>query len=122
MLDVVRKVPGFRYRWVSKDPANMDKKQREGWAHVNQMTGLEGEHIAPGNAADGKPLTSLKEYRDLTLMAMPEEMAQERDRYFQEKTLAQTAGLKKRAEEANEDNARKYGADPTGVRGKIVIE
>lgn len=36
--EVENKEPGFRYRWVSKEPDNIAKKHAEGWEDVNATT------------------------------------------------------------------------------------
>ena len=117
MLGVVDRKPGFRHRWVNKDPMNLQRKQAEGWIMADSTTGSEHEH--PGQVEDGKPLTSITEYRELVLMAVPEDIAKSRDDYFREKTEKQTAGLKK---------SLQSDIDATGVSGteatygKVVIE
>lgn len=119
MLDVVNPTPGFRHRWVDKDPANVQKKIAEGWVMANEINGHTAEHEHPDKMGDGAPLTSAKEYRELVLMAIPEETAQARDEFYREKTEQQTAGLKRNLQQ---------DIDETGVSGveatfgKIVID
>lgn len=95
MLDVKNKTPNYRYRWVWIDDMNLEKKQAEGWVFVNKETGVPGEHEHPGKTGDGKPLDSAKKYRDTVLMALPEELGKERDRFFNNKTEEQTLDAKK---------------------------
>ena len=116
-LNVVKKVAGFRYRWCDKDEMNIEKKKAEGWEHVNKTTGIPGESGQRSDVPDGKSLDSTQKYRELELMALPEEVAQERDRHFQELTDKQTVGLKKTLE----DDLKKSGFKG-GLHGKITIE
>lgn len=119
----VRNAPeGYRLRWVHKEPANLARKAAEDWIPATSINGFKAEHIAPELVQDGKSLTSAVEYRDLVLMALPEERAQERDGYYAEQTRKQTVGLKKQVEKENADQAARLGATPSPVRGSIVIE
>lgn len=78
---------GRRYRWLDKDPANLAKKQAEGWEISSSLKGDNAEHVRQGTLNDGNPMTpSLTEYRDLILASMPEELAQAREKYYQEKS------------------------------------
>ena len=109
-------IKGFRTRWTNKDPMVVQRKEAEGWVRVNAETGLTTEHEHPGDIASGKPLTSTLEYRELFLMALPEEVAQARDEYFTEKTDAQSAGL---VRNLKKDMSEGGAAE---VHGKIIIE
>lgn len=117
MLDVPDKMPGFRPRWCSNDPLNLQRKKAEGWIPATEINGIRMTHDHPDKMGDGHPLTSVTEYRDMILMALPEDLAEARDEYFQQKTDAQTGSLKINAEE----EAAKTGPDAR-VHGKIVIE
>lgn len=116
MLDVKNKSEGFRYRMVNVDHANLDKKVAEGWEFVNGETGIPGEHIDPKKIVDGSKLDSTETYRDMVLMAMPEDTAQARDAYHENLTLNQTVNLKRDAKEQLDDSVR------DSVDGKIIIE
>lgn len=118
MLDVVEKKDGFRMRWASSDKLNLQRKQSEGWVFANKETGITAEHEHPEKTGDGHSMTSITEYRDLVLMAIPEDLAKARDEYFEEKTNAQTANLKKDLEEDIDST----GVKSAPVHGKIVIE
>lgn len=108
-------IDGFRTRWTNKDPINMQRKEAEGWEIVDPNKGLRSEHEHPEDLESGKPLTSITEYRELVLMALPEEVAQAREEYFTAQTDAQTASLK--------SNLKKDMADgKASVHGKIIIE
>lgn len=110
------KIPGFRTRWTNKDPINMQRKEAEGWTVVNAENGLHSEHEHPEDIASGKPVTSVTEYRELVLMALPEDVAEARDEYFQKRTDAQSAGL---VSNLKKDMAQSGEAK---VHGKIIIE
>ena len=90
-LDVESKLPGYRLRWVDKDPMNVRKKTDEGWIPVNGTNG-KVEHVPTGDISDGKAVDSVTQYKEVVLMALPEELGQARDQYFAEKTARQTAG------------------------------
>ena len=111
-----QKIPGCRTRWTNKDPMNLQRKESEGWVHVHADKGLKAEHEHPEDIHSGKPMTSVTEYRELTLMALPEEVAQARDAYFTERTDAQSASLVRNLKEdmAKDGEAR--------VHGQIIIE
>ncbi len=118
MLTVVDKPEGYRTRWVSKDSLNMQRKKAEGWLMANEINGTEATHEHPDKMGDGRPLTSVKEYRDMVLMVLPEEIAKERDEYFREKTDKQTADLKKNLQD---DAEGKGVAGDEAVHGSIII-
>lgn len=111
-----QKIPGHRTRWTNKDPVNMQRKEAEGWRAVHKDNGLVSEHEHPEDIASGKPLTSVTEYRELVLMALPEEVAQAREDYFTARTDAQSAGL---VSNLKKDLAKDGGA---AVHGKIIID
>lgn len=117
MLTVTKPIDGHRTRWVSKDPQNILRKQAEGWVYANEIYGIKREHEHPEKVEDGHSLTSTTEYRDMVLMALPEELAEARDEYFQEKTEQQTRGLKRNLEED-----MRNGENTATIHGKIVIE
>jgi len=119
-LQVHDRKPGFRYRWREDDPQNLQRAIAEGWQFVNPITGIPGEHDEPGDGQ--KSLTSNTEYRELRLMALPEEVAQARDEYFRERTDQQTAGLKDRLQSDLDEEARKQGGFHTSATGTIVID
>lgn len=115
MLDVPEKVPGFRLRWCDKDALNLQRKKAEGWIMANEINGIHAEHDHPEKTGDGHSMTSVTEYRDLVLMALPEDLGKARDKYFNEKTEQQTRGLKRDLEE-------EMSGGSAEVHGKIVIE
>lgn len=87
------KEDGYRYRMSRKDPENLAKKAAEGWETVSNLQSPKTEHEAPGRIHDGKALTSVQEGRDWVLQRIPEEVAQERDSYFNDLTRRRTLGL-----------------------------
>lgn len=104
-LEVKSQRPGFRQRWVNADPANLEKKQAEGWKFAEAA-----EHDRPKGVEHGKGLGTLKQYRDLVLMEMPEDMAQARSEYYQNETKAQVGGITKRLKDKlAQGNAASYG-------------
>ena len=114
-LGIVDKNPNYRYKWCSRTPENLEKKHAEGWTPVNRATGIPGEHREGVHAIDGVEIAGAKSHRELILHAMPAELAEARDRYFQGKTDQQARGLKKSLQE-------KVAGGPAQIHGKIVIE
>lgn len=121
-LEVRNKKKGFRYRWCDKDPANIQKKLAEGWVVATKDSGTKADHVVPGVTGDGKAPTSVTEYRESVLMVLPEEVAQARDRFFQEQTDKQTTGLKDRLQADLDQSADTEGGFRTRAHGKLVIE
>lgn len=91
-LDVRKKDPTKRLRWVNSDPANLEKKQAEGWSFVQ---GGAAVHDRPNTVEHGSGIGTLRQYRDLVLMEMPEDTAIERNRYYEERTSQQSKGIEK---------------------------
>lgn len=92
VLKVPFKEPGFRYRWRHGDPANLQRAVEEGWEFVQKPTGVQKQPIENINSSDveeGRIKTSITEYRGLVLMRAREELMQERDEYYAERTDAQ---------------------------------
>lgn len=117
MLNVTKTIDGHRARWVHNDRQNILRKQAEGWVFANEITGIKREHEHPEKVEDGHSLTTTTEYRDMVLMALPEEMAKAREEYFNEKTEQQTRGLKRDLEKE-----MRNGENTAAIHGKIVIE
>lgn len=96
--DVFDKEDGFRYRKINKDQSNIAKKKAEGWEILSDVAGtqttMEGGY---GRINDGKPLTSVREGTDYVLGRLPEEIAKERDAFFNNKTDRQMSSLRKQA-------------------------
>lgn len=93
VVDVIDKDPNKRYRLVNKDPDNMAKKRAEGWEIESKVTSGNAELKHDGSMSVGSQMTSTFERKDVILMSMPEEIAKERDAYFEGKTRRQTEGL-----------------------------
>ena len=91
LLTVRNKSPNFRYRWVNTDDRNISKKEREGWVYARNTEGVPGEHEPPGHMQDGSPLTSDgTSYKDQVVMALPEEIALDRDEEMKDRVRAQS--------------------------------
>ena len=95
MLHTMGEADGFRYRWCDKDPANLDKKQAEGWEFVSKSKQVDKPDATTASASDieyaDRTLTTLTEYRELIRMRLPEDIALERDAYFNNITDKQTS-------------------------------
>lgn len=117
MLDVEFDTPGYRKRWVDNDPANIRRKQAEGWVFVNKETGFPAEHKDPGLVHGGAPLDSSIQYRDVVLMALPEDTAQARDEYYAEINKRQLEGVNETAAA----NMQSVGPMATTRKGNLEI-
>lgn len=91
-LDVKKKDTAKRLRWVNTDPANLERKQAEGWVFAQDA---ETVHDRPKGVDHGKGIGTLKQYRDLVLMEMPEDQAEARAEYYRERTRHQSDGVTK---------------------------
>lgn len=126
VTDVVNKEDGYRYRWVEKNPDNLYKKEAEGWSKVDGLTSDKSKPTDDGRVHTGKQLTSIHEKHDVILYRMPEELAESRDDYVNEKTrkrtLGLTAHLKKEVREKG-GNAPVHGnITISSLRDETVIE
>ena len=116
-FEVDGKDPNFRYRFVSREESVMREKMADGWEFVSPLTGVPGEHINPRQIADGEPLDGAHTYRDMVLMALPEEKAKLRDAAVADRTRQQTVGLKKRLQ----SDMKNPGGPAAEVHGNITI-
>lgn len=113
-LGIKSKDPAYRLRWVHAEPANMLRKRAEGWEQAGRNDAV---HDRPNGVESGAGTPAgVLEYRDMVLMKIPEEMAQEREVYYRTQAQQQLSGLTARAK--TEINAR------TGalVDGEIKID
>lgn len=122
-LDALGKDPGFRYRYVSTDYANLQKKLSEGWQFVNTSTGVPGKHNPTAREiSDGKQLDTVQKYRELVLMALPEDLAKERDAYHAGKTSNRSQALEQRLQRDLDKAARDLGSTHVAqAHGSIKI-
>lgn len=122
-LDVINKADGFRYRYVSTDYANLQKKLAEGWQFVNPSTGIPGQHNPSAReVSDGKQLDTVQKMRELVLMALPEDIALERDAYHAAKTKHRAKALEDGLQQDLSKSANALGARHTAVaHGSIKI-
>lgn len=109
---------GFRPRWVENEPQNVEKKLAEGWVFADGLNGPDLEHDAPKEASGSKPLASGTTYRELVLMALPEEIGQARDEYHKGLTDRQEASIKQNLVK----DAQRAGAPASAIHGKVVID
>jgi hypothetical protein len=108
-LELDGKDPRFRYRFCSRDESNLRDRLADGWDFVNPSTCLPGEHVDPRQVADGVPLDGALTYRDLVAMAIPEELAADRDAQLREATRQQTVNLKRQAQSDAPAGAEVHG-------------
>ncbi len=96
------KEDGYRYRMARKDPENLARKASEGWETVSKVNSPDTKHVDAG--------------RDWILQRIPEELAQERDAYYQNENDRRTAGL---TAHVKREMQNKGGNAP--VHGEITI-
>lgn len=98
VLDLYDKEPGYRYRIIEKSARNISKKQREGW---EILTGLNASKTSMetgyGRINEGSSLTSVMEGHDYVIGRIPEDVAQERDDYINQRTNNSVKGLTRQA-------------------------
>ena len=84
----VKEIPGFRARWRSTDPMRMRKATAEGWVHAKDAP-VKVE-LDDGVADNLNVISGASEYRELALMVLPEDLAEARQEYIEEKNTAQS--------------------------------
>lgn len=110
------KEDGYRYRMSSKDPKNLSKKSQEGWETVSKLNNEATIHERPNRIEDGVPLGSVLEGHDWVLQRIPEEVAQQRDAYYNGENQRKVSGLTSHFK----NEMRKHGGNaPT--HGEITI-
>lgn len=87
------KEPGYRYRMVRKDPDNLAKKAAEHWETVSALQSPNTKYQDSGRIEEGKSLTSAQEGKDWVLQRIPEEIAKERDDYYNALNARHISGL-----------------------------
>lgn len=124
VTDVIEKDPNKRYRLVNKDADNLAKKKAEGWEVETKATGGTAKLVPDGQLNTGSNLTSTFERKDVILMSMPEEMAQERTEYFNNLTQKRTLGLTAHLKNELKGTAQTHGKITIGslAQGETVIE
>lgn len=113
VTEVVNKEDGYRYRWSNKSPDNLAKKQAEGWETISKLSS-DKSIPSPERINDGKPLTSIYEKHDVILQRIPEELAVERDEYFNKESERRTSGLTSHIK-------REIGKEGAETHGEITI-
>lgn len=124
VTDVTGKEDGYRYRWSNRAKDNLSKKEAEGWETVS---GLMGDNVVATDTHridDGKKLTSIYEKHDVILQRIPEELAQERDAYYNNESSRRTAGLTSHIKkEIGKEGAEAHGEITISTRkGTQVID
>lgn len=118
ILDVFEKEDGFRYRVAEKSSRNIAKKQREGWEIVSAIASPKTGNNAVGDGQNlGKSLTSVLEGHDYVVMRIPEDLAKERDDYFNGESARRISALKRQTG----DDLGKVGKGAP-VHGSITME
>jgi hypothetical protein len=116
MLQVKGKKDGYVYRWCDKDAARLQRHQSNGWVPVSKITGhSKTEHTAP----DKSEQTSITEYRELVLQAMPAEEYEEHREYYRGQN---EQGLKALRRQLDKDLESVRPGLSSKLTGKITIE
>lgn len=115
ILDVTGKEDGYRYRWVNKEAGNIAKKKREQWEMVSQGTSSDNAaHVSGGKVDSSHNLTSIQETHDGVLMRIPEEIALQRDAYYNNENERRISGITAHIK----DKIQKEGGK---AHGKITV-
>ncbi len=120
VTEVSGKEPGWRYHQFRPD--QIDQKQREGWVIVNSMNrGGDEASVGDGRLTDGSPVDSVVGVRNnLILMRMLEELAIQRDEYYENLNQANMKGaISKFKEDVTVDAENKESK--TAAYGDIKI-
>ena len=117
----IDKEPGWRYRWVRKDQVNRRLAEGNGWEFVRDVSLKDQPETLSMDGAN--------HYRNLILMRLPEDLAQQRDQFYVDKfnrrLRASAAGsslndLTRRASAGlGEDE---HGNPAFGMLGRTVIK
>ena len=77
----------YRYRWEVNDPHRIQIQKARGWEIVSDIanTGVKRGDEAD-SIDDGKPLTTVLEYKELVQMRIRKELALDREQHMQEKS------------------------------------
>jgi hypothetical protein len=91
-LGIVTRPDGYRVRWCSDTPENIARKKAEGWEILDKtkfpkLENSEFDHRTTDSSGITKTVVKRNE---LIAMIIPEDMAQERDTYYQQETENQT--------------------------------
>ena len=117
MLDLENKTDDYTYRWCDTDPANIRKKEAEGWVFVNKETGHPVEHEDPNLQHGGASPDGSLRYRDLVVMALPNEKKAARDEYYRDINKSQLEGVN----EAAQSKLESVGPGATTRKGNLEI-
>jgi len=109
-LEVRNKDPKYHYRYVEADDTQIERRLSMGYSFVNKETGLPGEQLA-GNTAPG----TARRQRELVLMALPKEDADDYINYTNELATSHEKDIFRTVKET----AAKHGSS---VRAKLTIE
>lgn len=111
---------GFTARWVANEPANIYRKQSEGWL-IMKSDDNKGTPIRQYDTPDANSLGTEIRYRDMIAMMIPDDAKQAREEYYREQNReAQRQILAKSDEQFKRSGVQTY--TPKGMAGRIVIE
>lgn len=118
------KEDGYRYRLIRKDPDNIARKKREGWEILSGLSGSKTTHESAGRINDASQMTSVVEGNDWVAGRIKEDVAQERDAYFNNESERRVSGLTAHLKrDLARDGAQMHGnVSISSKRGTEVIE
>lgn len=114
--EFINKEDGYRYRMSRNDPANLAKKAQEGWENVSGIQSANTKHISAERIGDATSLTTVQQGHDWVLQRIPEELAEQRDAYYNRESQRRVEGL---TAHVKRDMKDKGGNAP--VHGDITI-
>lgn len=111
---------GWEYRWCNKhDVVKMAQREAQGFVRVTSTSGLHAENAGQADINHSGPSTSgLVEMGDLVLMALPEELAEERRQAVLELNREAVEGTTNDLE----SNLNRIGAEKHGDGVKIEVK
>lgn len=107
-LATFKKDPKFVYRYIENTPERIARVTAEHWEPVNRST----DPAVTQDTGQDYSIDGALSHRELKLFRMPKDMAEARNRYFQEQTDKQELGIKERLQKemAQGGDARAEGS------------
>ena len=101
-LRLTRKNPGFRCKWVRQD--NVERMLYQGWTVCDPK---DYGALTDKNIQDVVPINNRIQRRELILMEIPEEMAEQREAYLERQNSAALVSANSRAKQKAQELNKK---------------